>query len=307
LNFPKSLPSLATGLAHKESLGARIQVLQLAWFPFPPTIVEEAFVLLLDLVHQAQIKGRYPKPGFFEIRFHCFNENSIFQGTGLRSLNSRIFSAGLVYLCRSCAVQSCQFPLNRRNWRDGARTLLRDSLKEKAAFLAQRLHLSCKLAARAEHPTPWEARERSGSLAVRAGVAGSAQTRLRLSGTGRRVPAPPGPRGCSGSEERGCFHRSRLSPAVGDASAPCPGKGQLRPAMPRQAVAPTSDLPDENPIYCGPVAEESPQLRAQACAATALVCVRARERFCNHPFLFNCNAPAPLTVPDALVVPSSGL
>lgn len=48
-------------------------------------------------------------------------------------------------------------------------------------------------------------------------------------------------------------------------------------------------------------------MHAQACAAASLVYVRERERFRNHPFLFNCNAPVPLTVPDALMVPSSGL
>jgi len=72
LNFPKSLPSIATGLAHKDSLGARIQVLQLDRFPFPPTIVETAFVLLLDLVHQAQIEGHHPNPGFFLFFFLFF-------------------------------------------------------------------------------------------------------------------------------------------------------------------------------------------------------------------------------------------
>lgn len=159
--------------------------MQLERFPFPPTIVETAFVLLLDLVHQAQIKGRYPKSGFFEIRFHCFNENSIFQGTRLRSLNSRIFSAGLVYLCKSCAVQPCQFPLSSRNWRDEARTLLRDLLKEKAAFLAQKLRPSCKLTAKAEHPSPsarpgaWQARSLPLCVPARAAVSWFLRPRCR--------------------------------------------------------------------------------------------------------------------------------
>lgn len=52
-----------------------------------------------------------------------------------------------------------------------------------------------------------------------------------------------------------------LCPGERGSSAPRPGKGRPRSSVPRQAAAPRSGFPDENPVSAGPVGEESPELR----------------------------------------------